>query len=583
MNGDFDPSAELEVWRALPAETEWLEFKSARENLDTDELGRYVSALANEASLAGRAAGWLVLGVMDRRDAATGLRPVCGTRFALDTTHRNRLKRLIAEGTSPTVSLADAVQVAHAECAAGSVVAMRRVPAAPAGMPVAWKGHFYGRDGESLGALALHELEAIRAQAASSDWSAGLVHADVGMIDPRAMTRARELYRRRHASHAHVLAEEALWDDREFVHRLRLAQDGSLTRAALLLLGRPEAAMLLAGPRPRLTWLLVDHAGQEAAQPRHFGLPLLLAIDALVDCIRIVDVPLLPPGQLAPLNLPNYDDWVLREALHNCIAHQDYTQGGRVRVCESPSTLTFFNLGAFLPGSVERVLMAQQPEHRYRNACLADAMVELDLIETINSGLPKMFRIQRQRFFPLPDFTLANDPPSVSVRIHGKVIDPNYVRALMSDRDITLEQAIQLDRVQKGLPIDAMQAKALRARGLVEGRLSRLTVSASVAALTGNEVEYVERRGLDEDHFKALVRKLLATGPQPRSKIDALLLPKLPGVLAIEAERRDYVRRLLQSMRESGLIVNVGKRTRGAQWALTEAANREARPPIGRQ
>ena len=259
-----------------------------------------------------------------------------------------------------------------------------------------------------------------------------------------------------------------------------------------------------------------------------------------------------------------------------------------MRVTESPSALTFFNLGRFLPGSVERVLKGLQPEHRYRNACLTDAMVELDLIETINSGVPKMFRVQRERFFPLPDFTLESEPPSVAVRVHGKVIDPNYVRALMHDRSITLEQAIQLDRVQKGQRLNAGSAKSLRARGLVEGRLSRLTVSATVAALTGYEVEYVDQSGLDDEHFKALVLKLLATGPQPRAKIDALLLRKLPGSMSTDGERKDYVRRLLQEMREAGLIVNVGKATRGARWARPPrpdrpAANRESEQPELRQ
>ena len=565
-----NPAAQLDAWRAMPAETEWLEFKAARQHFDEDEFGRYVSALANEANLTGREAGWLVLGVTDKRDPSTGLRPVCGTRFAIDAVHRNRLKRRLAEGTSPSVSLGDPIEVMHPDCAPSSCVLLWRVPAAPAGVPVAWQSHYYGRDGESLGGLALHEMEAIRAQSPLRDWSAVPVDAGWECLDARAVTRAREWYRRRHAGHPQVLAEEARWDERDFMRRLRLAQDDRLTRAALVLLGTTESASWLGGPHPRLSWVLEDHTGHTVAH-RHFDMPLVLAIDALVAGVRIVDLPLLPPGQMAPLMQPNYDGWVLREALHNCIAHQDYALGGRVRVTETPSALTFFNLGLFLPGSVERVLLDRRPEHRYKNGCLAHAMVELDLIETINSGVPKMFRVQRERFFPLPDFVIENDPPSVAVRIHGKVIDTNYVRALMYDSSITLEMAIQLDRVQKSQPIDAASAKLLRTRGLIEGRLSRLTVSASVAALTGSEVDYVNHRGLDDEHFKALVLKLLATGPQPRAKIDALLLQKLPGRLAADAERKDYVRRLLQDMREAGAIVNVGKATRGARWALPSA------------
>ena len=181
-----------------------------------------------------------------------------------------------------------------------------RVPAAPAGMPVAWRGHSYGRDGEAMGALALHELETIRVQSAQRDWSGAVVEGGWQMLDPAALARARVLYRRRHAAHAQALAALDQWDDRELMHHLRLARGGQLTKAALVLLGLPAAAGTLGGPRPRLTWVLHDHAAQIVAH-RHFEMPLLTALDKLVACIRIIDVPLLPPGQLAPMNLPNDD------------------------------------------------------------------------------------------------------------------------------------------------------------------------------------------------------------------------------------------------------------------------------------
>ena len=40
----------LDELRAMPAETEWLDFKEAKHGIDSDDLGRYVSALANEAN-----------------------------------------------------------------------------------------------------------------------------------------------------------------------------------------------------------------------------------------------------------------------------------------------------------------------------------------------------------------------------------------------------------------------------------------------------------------------------------------------------------------------------------------------------
>ena len=566
MNEPHDLGRRLDEWRALPAETEWLDFKEAKQGFGVDDLGRYVSALANEANLLDRDAGWLVFGVKDKRDAS-GLRPVVGSAYLASAAQLNDVKRQVAEGSSPSMALPDPIELAHADAAPGTRVLMWRIPPCPRGMPLSWKGHYYGRVGESLGALALHKLEAIRAQSALHDWSAQTVSGDWGLLEPAALERARVLYERRHASHPHVTAALQAWSTRELLHRLRLAVNDRLTRAALVLLGKPESAAFLGGPTPRMTWLLTDHRGAIVTH-EHFELPLLLGIDALVRKLRIFEVPLLPARQLAPLNLPNYDDWVLREALHNCIAHQDYLQGGRMRVTESPDSVTFFNLGSFLPGTVERVLRSQQPEQRYRNACMANAMVELDLMETINSGMPKMFRLQRERFFPMPDYEFASAPDSVSVRIHGKTLDEKYVHALMAGTNLSIEEAILLDRVQKGLPIDATHARQLRAQQLVEGRGQRLTISAQVAAATGLEAEYVRVSGLDAEHFKGLVRKLLSMGPQPRPMIDALLLGKLPDSMRSDSARKTYIKDLLQDMREKGEIVNVGKATRGARWAL---------------
>ena len=58
----------------LPHETEWAEFKE--NNADPQEIGEYISALANSAALVGKAFAYLVWGVADADHA------IVGTRFA---------------------------------------------------------------------------------------------------------------------------------------------------------------------------------------------------------------------------------------------------------------------------------------------------------------------------------------------------------------------------------------------------------------------------------------------------------------------------------------------------------------------
>jgi ATP-dependent DNA helicase RecG len=64
--------------------------------------------------------------------------------------------------------------------------------------------------------------------------------------------------------------------------------------------------------------------------------------------------------------------------------------------------LIFVNSGAFIPGCVEKVVAVDAPETYYRNPFLASAMVGLGMIDTIGSGIKKMFVLQKDKFFPLP-------------------------------------------------------------------------------------------------------------------------------------------------------------------------------------
>ena len=81
-----DPQQTLAELIALPAETEWVEFKEARGSYDFDQLGRYFSALSNEANLHARPFGWLVFGVTNGVPRA-----VSGTRYKHSADALNKL------------------------------------------------------------------------------------------------------------------------------------------------------------------------------------------------------------------------------------------------------------------------------------------------------------------------------------------------------------------------------------------------------------------------------------------------------------------------------------------------------------
>lgn len=245
--------------------------------------------------------------------------------------------------------------------------------------------------------------------------------------------------------------------------------------------------------------------------------------------------------------------------------------GGLVRVVEKPGELIFSNLGNFIPGSVAQVIEQDVPPEQYRNRCLADAMVEMKLIDTIGSGIRRMFVLQRNRFFPLPDYLIDSEHSRVEAHIAGRLIDERYTFALIRHADLKLHEVILLDRVQKRLAITADEVKLLRGKTLIEGRAPNFFVAAGVAAAVGDAAQYTRNKGLDKAFYKELViSHLKSFGPTSRQQIEELLVPKLSEILTGQ-QKKDQVKNLLTEMRKAGILEPNG-RGPGAVWVLVRSS-----------
>ena len=271
---------------------------------------------------------------------------------------------------------------------------------------------------------------------------------------------------------------------------------------------------------------------------------------------------------LFPTEITQYEPWVIREALHNAIAHQDYTQGGRVNVIEDAESLLFTNLGEFLPGSVEEVILRDAPPERYRNQFLATAMANLNMIDIIGSGIKRMFSLQQQRSFPLPEYDLS-EQGRVKVRIIGKILDERYTRMLMTRTELGMMDAIALDKVQKGKPLTDDEFRSLKAKRLIEGRRPKLFVSAEIAAVTDTRADYIKKRAFNKKHYEEMIIGYLKEfGEASRTDIDGLLMDKISDALDND-QKRTSITNLLQEMRQKGAIKPVGT-TRWAKWIISK-------------
>ncbi|WP_046270775.1 RNA-binding domain-containing protein [Pseudomonas syringae] len=540
----MDAEQQLHRLLASSGESEVVEFKEAKNGYDFSKLGKYFSALSNEANLKGVPSAWLVFGVKDNLQ-------VVGSQLREAFKDLQSLKKEVADKVSQRLSFIDIHTVLHPD---GRVL-LFEIPAAPQGLPVTWEGHYYGRDGESLGPLSLEEIERIRGQNRPQDWSAGICPgASLADLSTEAIALARREFATKHPKMA---AELPAWSDETFLNKSKLTIQGQITRTAILLLGKPEAAHWLNPASPTISWILKDRDGSERDY-QHFSCPLLASADEVYRKIRNLKYRYMSDSSLFPEEVDQYDPFIIREALNNAIAHQDYQLGGKVSVVEfEDGQLCFSNPGAFIPGSVEQVIQADAPESRYRNRFLTDAMVNLNMIDTIGSGIRKMFLIQKNRFFPLPEYQLEQN--RVQVTITGRVLDISYARKLAELPNLALDDIILLDRVQKHKSLSDAQVRHLKAQRLIEGRKPNFHISAQVARHSDDLAQYILNRGIDDTHYKRLICELIQqSGSARRSAIDKLLVDKLPDVLDIQ-QKAHKIKNLLQSLKKQGVIEPKGK------------------------
>jgi len=544
----------LDELRSLPSETEWIEFKKAELNFDSRKVGKYFSALGNEANLKSRPCGWLIFGVEDKT------RKIVGTHYRQNRSDLDSLKSEIANKTTNRITFIEIHELLLPE---GRAI-MFQIPAAPQGIPIAWEGHYYGRDGESISALNIQEIEEIRNQNRGYDWSAQICrNAALDDLDPEAIRFARKQYVEKQAGR---VKEFDQWDDLTFLNKAKVCINGQITHTALVLLGKEESGHYLSPAIAQLTWVLRNEQGIEKDY-EHFGPPLILAVGRIFAKIRNLTYRYMPNAGLFPVEVTQYDTWVIRESLHNAIAHQDYTQAGRINIIEESESLLVTNLGHFIPGTVEEVIRRDAPPEKYRNPFLAGAMVNLNMIDTIGSGIKRMFQKQRQRFFPMPDYDLS-ESERVRVRLFGKILDENYTRFLIEKADLNLLDVMSLDKVQKHHQINEQEFKRLKKLKLIEGRRPNLFVSARIAAVTGDKADYIRQRAFDKEHYKKMIISYLKKfGEAKREDIDKLLLDKISDALD-EKQKRNRIGNLLFEMsHKDNTILAVGPR-KTAVWVL---------------
>lgn len=546
----------LEELIALPAETNWAEFKLNAGSITNEQIGEYISAMSNGAAIANKPFGYLVWGVKD------DTHELKGTNFCFSNAKQGNqdLELWIRNLLDPKINF----EIFEFDYKNKKVVLLR-IPSAK-GEPIHFKKKPYIRIGSNKTDLRNFPEYVRIIYNSLEDWSAKTIdNASISDLDDEALKTAREKFKERSVKENYYDKIDS-WDEITFLDKAKITISGKITNAAILLLGKEEASHFLLPSVAEITWKLET----EEKAYEHFGCPLLLNTTRVLKNIRNVKYKFFPDNELLATTVNKYDTRTILEALHNCIAHQDYSLNSRIIVTEKIDKLVFSNAGSFFSGNPEDYTKGNKTPEKYRNPWLVKVMVNMGMIDTMGYGIHTMYQSQRNRFFPLPDYILS-EPQKVILQIFGHSIDENYTKLLIARKDLQLDRVVLLDKVQKKQNITDEATRLLKKEKLIEGRKPNFFVAASVAEVTDDKATYIKNRAFDKTYYKDLIiRYIKKYTKASREDIDSLIMDKLSNTLS-EKQKRTKIRNLLYEMsKKDNTIYNNSNSTNKPEWKLID-------------
>lgn len=527
-------------------ENRFLEFKS--NHVSPENLGKYISALSNGACLEREENGYLFFGVDDSSHE------VVGTSFDISTAKKGNqdLELFLRVNVTPKINFQ--VVRFYYKGNEGCPISVFIIPAASE-QPTCFQNVPYIRVNSSTTNLRDYHDWMRTIYNSKSDWSKEIIsEASLSDLDSNAIKKARLGFAERYPDKKEYI--DSL-DDAAFLDKAKITIGGKITRTALLLLGKEESSHYL-NYISQIVWRL--NSGDEQAGDI-FSIPFLLSTDRVLAKIRNYRFKIYPSNSLIPAEVWKYDTKTILEALHNCIAHQDYGANSRIIVTEEKDCLCFENAGSFFEGHFEDYIRGQRTPARYRNPFLVQAMVNLRMIDTQGYGIHSMFLSQRNRYLPMPDYESTKE--KVVLRIPGTVIDEDYSKMLLENTSIGLDEAVLLDALQKKKSLSADAIKLLKKDGLVEGRGKNIFISKYVALATSQETEHSQAKGLSNANYRNIIADYLKDyGELSKRKVLEMLEPHLPKSLD-EKQKKYKVENLLASMRRDDLVV-----CKNSMWSL---------------
>ena len=524
-------------WLLEAKEGENIEFKRAENHFEFDELAKYASAIAN------RGGGYVVLGITDQRP-----RQVVGSR-AFVQPERTRA------GLMEQLHLRIDFHLLEFE---GKRVLVFDVPPHPVGVPIQFKGIAWWRVGDSLVAMPMDEMRAIFAEA-GHDFSADVCkEASIEDLDPAAITafRRRWVDKSGNAALANLPPEQLLRDCEAITEK-------GVTFAALAMFGTRPALGRLLGQCEVIFEYRSTEASGAAQQREEFRAGFFSFYDRLWELINLRNNKQHYQDGMFVLDVPTFDERVVREAILNAVSHRDYQLGGSIFIRQYPHRLVVDSPGGFPPDiTLDNILDRQSP----RNRRIADILARCGLVERSGQGMNVMFELSVKQAKALPDFR-GTDRYHVQVTLDGMVQDPKLLTMMERIGQETLQWFNTGDfLVVNHIRRDQAVPEVLRDRlprllemGVIEKvARGKFILGRRYYAAMGKKGVYTRKRGLDRETNKELLMMHIRDNAGVGSKMEEFY-QVLPGL------HRSQIQVLLRELKAQGRVSSQGV-TRAARW-----------------
>ena len=295
------------------------------------------------------------------------------------------------------------------------------------------------------------------------------------------------------------------------------------TYTGLLLLGRQEKIKEFI---PTAESAFIMMRGTEVTANESFYLPLLAAIERMIDFVSARNSSQEMEMGMYRLSIPNYDPRAVREAIVNAFVHRDYTRLGRVLVKIDDDGLSVGNPGGFIEGVTYQNILTVEPHGR--NPVLADALKRIGLAERSGRGVDRIFEGSLLYGRDLPDYSESTST-NVKLFIPQGMPDKYLVRLISEEQKrigapLPLNSLLVLNVLKSNhrMTLSEISTDCIISESKLKATIERLTEAGLIDAMGNGRgrtyilgakaykdpIQHVRQTDIDEIRYKELVLTL---------------------------------------------------------------------------